>query len=219
MVRYSVAEAGRGRGGAAVSSEFHVAACAVPAQVGWLVTVGGVAGDRVGFRIAAVEHGGADHDDSAGVELRALVALHAVLHDLGLAGADQQDAAALQRRRAVARLAELVVAEHAVALHKGIACPACLAVVEHQDALAVPGGPVLDAGHAPGVPDEDAQRVPHGDVITNHRRRVRRIPDIEASLAVAYGGVVGEEGLRRLQTGNAVYAVVVGLHPRPGPAP
>src|SRR5215475_13082063 len=195
MVRYSVAESGRGRGGAVVADEAHAGPRAVPAQVGRLVTEGGIAGDRVEIRIASAEHAGAHHDDATGVELLALVALHAVLGDLGLGGAEQQDAAALERRRFVARLAELVVAEHAVALHNGIACPARLAIVEHEDSLAVPGGPVVHDGHASGVPDENAERVPRGDIVANHRGRVRRIPDVEAGLAVAYGGVVGEQGL------------------------
>src|SRR5437764_1156691 len=93
-----VAEPVRNRRGAVVADELHAGPRAVPAQVGGLVTEGGVAGDRVELRITAVEHRGAHHDDPAGVELLALVALHAVARDVGLGGADQQDAAALEGR-------------------------------------------------------------------------------------------------------------------------
>src|SRR5436305_7407500 len=110
-----VAEPVRARRAAVVADELHAGPRAVPAQVGRLVTVGGVAGDRVELWIASAgERGGARHDDPAGGELAALVALQAVAEDLGLRGAEQQDAAALEGHRGIpGRRAELVVAEDA----------------------------------------------------------------------------------------------------------
>jgi hypothetical protein len=69
--------------------------------------------------------------------------------------------------------AEFVVGDGGVPQNGRVARTALLAVVEHQDALAVPGGQIVEHDDVPGVPDKDPELVADGDVVAHHRVCVR----------------------------------------------
>src|SRR5581483_7289483 len=134
----SVAKPRRYRCPTVVGDELDVVACAIPDEVGRMVTEGGVVHDGVKPRVApAGQRVGAEHDDAARVDLAAGVARHVVVHNLAEGRAQQQDAATLEGRRVLALGAELVVLDDAVVPDVDVSGAALLPVVEHQDSLAV----------------------------------------------------------------------------------
>ena len=198
-----------------VVPEPHADSGVVPDQVRGMVAESEVERDRVELGVAPVgQRLGAQHDDAARVELPAGVSGHAVARHLRVRRAEQQDAAALGgHRRVLVLLAELVVVEDAVVPDDGVARAAALPVVEDQDALAVSVDDVAADQDVPGVPDEDAELVAERPVIPHHRVGMWRIPDVEPGLVVTDRGVVGEQGLRGDEAGDAVTAVVDRHHP------
>ena len=66
-------------------------------------------------------------------------------------------------------------------------------LIEHEDALAIPGGQVAEHRDFPGVPDEYPECVAPGDIVAHDGVRVRRVADVEPGLMVAYRDIIGEQ--------------------------
>jgi hypothetical protein len=67
----------------------------------------------------------------------------------------------------------LLLATGGVPQNGHVARTALLAVVEHQDALAVLRGQIVEHDDVPGVPDKDPELVADGDVVAHQRVCVR----------------------------------------------
>jgi len=160
-----------------------------------MVTESGVVGDRVELQIDSVEYRALITTIPPELICWPTFTFRMLFRTLVLGGREQQAAAACRGGCFRWRDRTCCVQEDAVALNESNCLPACHAVIEHQEALAVPRARLFMTVTPLGVP---AKMPSASSLVTLSRTTWPRSANLRrrGSLAVPRAMLFGEEGLR-----------------------
>jgi hypothetical protein len=107
-----------------------------------------------------------------------------------------------------ARTIPVVVRKDRVVQHRGLAAAARLASREQKHADTVPPGGVVGHDHLLAVPDQNAQRVAPGAVVTDHGVGIEGVPDVDARIVAAADRVARDYRADPIERRDAVRGIV-----------